>query len=202
MGRPEYPIIIQEEREIHRITFKRLLVDLSSAFNVERGLIYTLKLLFIRPSLLMDLYLHEGRFKIFNAFRLLVLTTALSLSVLYMIGAEALLSPIKQMTEIGEGQSLKQDQIEHIYLDWYNLILWTSIPIYAFFSYWFNRKQGYNYSEHLVVHTFYISIINLIFIPALLSALFIPFMTAMAIYFVSYFIYYIWMLHSWLRLRG
>ena len=62
--------------------------DVFSMFNIERGLVYTLKLLFSKPGVLLNLYLKEGRYLIFNSFRLLILTTAISLLAMRLISPE------------------------------------------------------------------------------------------------------------------
>ncbi|MEO9872047.1 hypothetical protein [Ekhidna sp.] len=164
----KYPIEVEEKRKINRITLKQSVLDLLNAFNIERGLIYTLKLLFVNPDKIVIFYLGEGRFRIFNVFRLLILTTAVSLFVMYLAGVDDLLLEFekgfnKGLTEKEEGQiGYLSGLMQQLFFDWYNLFLWIAIPIYGFFTFLFFPKKGYNYAEHLVIQSFYICALNVI----------------------------------------
>lgn len=155
----KYPIEITEKRIVKRITVKQSMVDFLDAFNIERGLIYTAKLLFLKPGELIRSYLTHGRYKIVNAFRLLIISTALSLIVISVVDSSSLLGNIDQ-----EAADIKETEILmlNLLIDWYNLILWMSIPIYAFISYLFFQKyESYNYAEHMVIQSFWISASNI-----------------------------------------
>lgn len=158
----KYPIEIIEKRTVKRITVKQSMIDFLDAFNVERGLIYTVKLLFLKPGELIRAYLTSGRYKIVNAFRLLIISTALSLLVISTIDSSSFLGKIDQ-----EAADTRETEllILNLLIDWYNLILWMSIPVYAFISYLFFRKyKKYNYAEHLVVQSFWLSASNILVI--------------------------------------
>ncbi|WP_421874508.1 hypothetical protein [Marinoscillum sp.] len=201
--RPDFPITIREERTIQRITVTGVVTDAISAFNIERGLIYTLKLLFTKPGRLLSLYLHDGRFRIFNAFRLLLLTTGLSLFLLYLLAPETFFTDFsKGFNDYGSDDQIDPKNLQNFFLDWYNLILWVAIPVYALFSYLFNRKAGYNYAEHLVMQTYQICAINVITI--LLVGLTIITSSSWILYvmLVISLTYYLWMLAAWMHKRG
>ncbi|MEM6643704.1 MAG: DUF3667 domain-containing protein [Bacteroidota bacterium] len=159
----KYPIQITENRKVKRITVWQSVADFLDAFNVERGLIYTIKLLFTRPGRLIRFYLEEGRYRVVNAFRLLIITTAVSLLLLnYSNSFEALYEV--QGSSDAEAQKVS-DLLGKIFRDWYNLIIWLSIPFYALFSFLLFRKyEKLNYAEHVVTQSFYISISNIIII--------------------------------------
>lgn len=164
----KYPIEVNETRKINRITIKQSFLDLLNAFNVERGLIYTLKLLFIRPGRIVRLYLAEGRYRIVNAFRLLILSTALSLFVMYLAGVDDFLMEFEKGFSQGFNDTQQGDAkyvgglMQKIFFDHYNLFLWISIPIYGVFAYLIFKRKGYNYAEHLVIQSFYICALNVI----------------------------------------
>ncbi len=167
----KYPLKVKEERTIKRITLKHTFYDFLDSFNIERGLIYTLKLLFANPGKAINLYLNEGRYKLFNVFRLLVISTAVSLFVMYLAGIDELVLAFEEEFSRGFNDSAKESgqQLEElkgfipqIFLDWYNLLLWIAIPQYAFLSYLFYQKSNLNYAEHLVIQTFHVSTINVI----------------------------------------
>ncbi len=155
----KYPIEVNDSRKVNRITFKQFVFDIAAAFNLERGLIYTIKLLILKPGKLMRDYLGAHRYLITNAFRLLVITTALSLVVFHLSGtADVLFDDIEaEINRANNDIELSAGLIKKTLFEWYHLFLWISIPIYALFSYVLFAKAGYNYAEHLVLQSYYIS---------------------------------------------
>lgn len=185
----QFPIEVTEKRIVRRITLKQSVADFLDAFNVERGLIYTIKRLLTQPGSLIRDYLTDGRFKIVNAFRLLIITTALSLVILNTTGIfENLFQGAEEQTvEEARGVQL----MNTLLTDWYNLALWLSIPSYALFSYLFFRKyKPFNYAEHLVMVSFYISINNLLVIAFLPFGYIMGFQLIFLAYFVCVLAYY------------
>lgn len=201
MEEHEFPIRVKEDREIKRITFKKFFIDVFSAFNVERGLVYTVKLLFSHPGNLVRLYLADGRFRVFNPFRLLIFTTAVSLFIMYLNANSEFIQSLETGLSDGSEEALQQELFQEILFDWYNLALWISIPIYGLMSYLFNRKTGYNYAEHMVAQTFYLCGINIINmlngITLLVSTLWI-----FVIVLLLTMIYYFWIIPQWLGGKG
>ncbi|MBR08818.1 MAG: hypothetical protein CMP48_14215 [Rickettsiales bacterium] len=196
----EYPIKVTDERLIKRITIMGVFSDVFSMFNIERGLVYTLKLLFSNPGVLLNLYLKEGRYLIFNSFRLLILTTAISLLAMRLISPEDFLRGFAEgMNNYDSPDQIDILEYEAWISDWYNLILWTAIPLYALFSYLFNRKQGYNYAEHVVMQSFHMSALNII------TTIFVVLVTLsnevwlMSVMLMALVVYYFWMLLAWLK---
>lgn len=159
----KYPIEITEKREVKRITVKQSITDFLDAFNVERGLIFTLKLLFAKPGKLVRFYLTNGRFKIVNAFRLLIITTTVSLIILnYTSSFQELYSVHGDNPEETEELS---NLMGKLFTDWYNLVLWAAIPCFALFGFLFLKKyERFNYAEHLVIQSFYFSASNIFYI--------------------------------------
>ena len=157
----KYPIESEEKRTINRITLRQSFNDFLNAFNVERGLIYTLRNLFTNPGELIRNYLGEGRYKVVNPFRLLILTTAVSLLVMYISDFQSVFNEMEEGFSKGFDKS-ETGYINEIMFDWYNLLLWISIPIFALCTFLLNRKSQYNYAENLVLQAFYFSGINLL----------------------------------------
>lgn len=199
-SKPNYPIEVTEQRVIKRFTIWGIVSDVVSGFNVERGLIYTLKLLFSRPGFLLRYYFHEGRFRVFNSFRLLILTTAVSVLAMYTIAPEDFLLAFGEgYNNVEDTTKLDMRAYEDWIYDWYNLILWTAIPIYALFSYLFNRKTGYNFAEHMITQSFHVSALNIIttifvILTALTSQEWLIIMM-----FLMMVVYYFWLLRAWLE---
>ncbi|WP_425390539.1 hypothetical protein [Ekhidna sp.] len=199
----KYPIEVEEKRTINRITFKQTIADFLNAFNVERGLIYTFKLLFSNPGELIRIYLADGRFKIVNAFRLLILTTALSLLVLYLSGVDSMVSEFTR--GFNEGISDKEfssQSFQQLFSDYYNLFLWISIPCYGLMTFLFFRKSAYNYAEHMVANCFYLSGINIIYCLILPLILILNLSTAFLITIILSALYYFYLFSQFLQSRS
>lgn len=203
MEKKDFPVVVKEEREIKRITFAKFFEDLFSAFNVERGLVYTVKMLFWKPGKLVNLYLYDGRYRVFNSFRLLFLSTAISLFVFYLTSSTSFFDGFQEGLMEGAEQDMKLQtgSFQDIFFDWYNLLLWIAIPIYGFFAYLFNRKSGYNYAEHMVAQSFFLSGSNIIYLLTLLVLVF-PSTTLLVIVTLSALLYYFWIIPQWLGGKG
>ena len=199
----KYPIEVEETRQINRITFRQTMTDALNAFNIERGLIYTMKLLFVNPRKIIDEYLYEGRYTIVNAFRLLVLTSAVSLFVIWVFGLDTMMLDFQEGynmagTDADAEEAAKEAAkvagiMTQLFLDWYNLFLWISIPVYGFFTYLFFMKSDYNYAEHLVIQSFYICALNLITIaifPLYFLTDQVAMINLMLLISVAYFFYF------------
>ncbi len=196
-----YPIEVTEKRTVKRVTVRQSFADFLDAFNVERGLVFTVKLLLVKPGKLIRFYLNEGRFKIVNAFRLLIITTAVSLVLLSFTNS------FEQFYSV-QGDSLEQTEelsqyMNTLFTDWYNLILWLSIPCYALASWLLLKKfERFNYAEHLVIQTFFISLNNLIVIAFIPFGFLIGWQEVFAISLVFGFIYYIFLFLDIFRQRN
>jgi len=184
----KFPIETTEKRTVKRITIKQTIIDFLDAFNVERGIVYTVKMLFYKPGMLIRYYLGEGRFKIVNAFRLLIITTALSLIVLSMTDA---FQTFFQLNSDSEAPDEYTALVNQLYADWYNLMLWLSIPCFAFFSFLlFKKYESFNYAEHIVIVSFFTSGTNIIGIVLLPLGYFIGLQVAFILSLIISFLYY------------
>ena len=187
-----YPIEITEKRTVKRITVKQSMTDFLDAFNVERGLVYTVKLLFKQPGSLIRFYLTEGRFKIVNAFRLLIISTALSLILLSFTDSFQLFYNVSGDSDAATAQM--QEFMNRLFTDWYNLILWLSIPAYASCSFLLLKKyESFNYAEHMVIQSFLVSVSNILVILFLPFGYLIGFEIAFALSFVIGVVYYFYL---------
>lgn len=190
----KYPIEIKDTRSIKRITIKNSIEDFLNAFNMERGLIYTLKLLFLKPGFMIRHYLTEGRYKIVNVFRLLIISTTLSALLLNLTDSYELVYGVQAKGDTPEETQKLTEFIKMLYTDWYNLIIWVSIPAYALFSYLFLRKyEAFNYAEHLVIHSFIISISNFCLLVLFSLGYLVDFDVAFGISFIISVVYYFFM---------
>ena len=195
-----YPIEITEKRTVKRITVQQSMTDFLDAFNVERGLVYTVKMLFKRSGSLIRFYLTEGRYKIVNAFRLLIISTAFSLILLSFTDSFQLFYNVTGDTAAETSEM--ERFMNTLFTDWYNLILWLSIPAYATCSFLLLKKyEPFNYAEHMVIQSFLVSVSNILIIVFLPFGYLIGFELAFAIAFFVGVAYYFYMFSDLYRQR-
>ncbi len=163
----EYPLEVINTHSVERMTFGKLIKDIGSAFNVERGLVYTIKMLFINPGGVIRNFLYEGRHKVFHPVRFLVISSALSFLFLSLLdNTEFRNDFITGWNSYGEKDSETLDKMISIFNDlfenYFNLIIWFQIPVFGTFTYLLFKKSGFNFTENLVWWTYITSVINLI----------------------------------------
>ncbi len=164
----KYPILHQESREIKRINFKNGTSYILDALNVQKGWLYTLKSLFLNPGNLIKYYLGEGRYYTTSPWKLLFLTTAISLFFLIQFDLNSLFTSqfIEGMNESGAGIEKIDTEIFAYFNDYYNIILWSSIPVFAL-AFFLILRRSFNYFEHVIIYTYYLVISNIFFIVLL-----------------------------------
>lgn len=156
---------VTEDRVIHRITFPRVIDSIVDAFNLDRGLVYTLRRLFTVPGKLVADYLYEGRHHYTPPFRMLIVSTTL---VVLLINYSSTGFDVLQVRP--EGATDEQAQMAmDMMTNYYNLLIWPFIPIMALFTWLFNRRSGYNYAENVVYQTYFSVIGNLLYVLMLLD---------------------------------
>ncbi|GEM_PF-1111660 len=224
--------VVREERRLKRFDLKNAFSSIMESFNLERGLWYTLVSLIKSPGSSTRHYLQDGRLRYVSPFRLLVVSTTLLVLIFNSsgfsdgftfgfengalentetiseaqfktglklgAGIEGDLNPEKQ-AKVNE----KAEAVGAFFTNYFNLIIWLYIPIVAFFTWLFNRKQELNYAEHLIFNTFYTSVINLLTLVFFFGSL-IDMGIVYGFYLVlsvGYFVYYYRDLFhkSWLR---
>ncbi len=136
-----------------------------------------------------------------NAFRLLIISTTISLIMLNLTNSMEFFYTVTGDSE-AETQKLSE-ALGKLFTDWYNLFLWLSIPVYAFFSFLlFKRYEKFNYAEHLVIISFFVSVSNILTIVFLPFGYFIGYKLAFLISFTIGIIYYFFLLFDLFRKRS
>ena len=171
-----------EKPKLERITMQKIFGFILDIFNLEKGLIYTVKELTINPGKAVRAYLFEDREKLVKPFRYLILSTAIMafLTINY-IGFEN--SEFLQGLEAGytmSGGEKEKDEVfvkkmDQLVIDfktafskYYNSFIIFSVPFYALAFLWFLRSPKLNYAEHLVLVSYLIahqSVLNILMTP-------------------------------------
>jgi len=206
---------VTQERKVRRFSLTNIGSSLLDAFNLEYGLLFTLKEFILRPGKSTRSYLGEGRLRFFSPFRLLFITTALLLILMqfyvdskdfeegFKLGASG--SAENWDAEADAEASRISRRIFELFQEYYNILIWLYIPVVSFFSWLFNfRKGGFNYAEHVVFNTCYTSIVNVFSVIMALGYYLDISTVSSIIYLVLSIIYFAWYYRdlfnkSWIR---
>lgn len=181
-----------QKADIHRLTIKHAIHDFFHSFtHVDRGILFLMKELFLRPGIVAKEYVEGRRKKYFNPYQYLLITVAVAafLSVNF-----SLMGPKADANVITPGIQNFGLQYNVFIYKYFNLIQLISVPLLALFSWLFYKKSGYNYAENLVLNTFLGAERTLMYI------LLTPFLyffnhhwyITIGVYYAAWLIYYGW----------
>ena len=136
--------------------------------SVDRGLLYTLRSLALRPGRMLRDYLAGQRAPYVKPLVLLMLMTALLLFVSHMAGSEPMAA------EARSGESAGQRKMREALVGWVNanfaLVTLVLLPIEAAaFKLAFRRFREVNYAEWLVITAYLNAMTSLLWIGTLLA---------------------------------
>ena len=136
-----------------RFTLKHLINLVFDSFNVEKGLFYTVKLLFTKPGKLINDYV-EGRTKDFyNPLKYLILIASINaiLMLWFNIFETNIANTNEFLGEDREGTKLQLIITEYIktYLNIFTILV---LPFYSLISKWIFKKYNLYYAEHLIIN--------------------------------------------------
>lgn len=161
-----------------RLTLKKINHDVFSiVMDVEKGLLHTIKMLFVSPGTVVRDYIGGKTVPYYHPFRYLVIWVTFSVALNLALGLYD-----RQQTEIqsliGVSQServtKKQQEMQQEMKKYLNILPLFLVPFAALTSYWFFRRKGWNYAEHLVLNAYIQGQLALIGIPILLLSLVLP----------------------------
>lgn len=165
--------------------------------NFERGILYSLRELTLRPRKFVENYINGDRRRSVNPYRFLFLTTALvaflSLNFVFVserfevqattnetghvnisLGPASENSvPLKEMLDNIENESEQASLLSFIerlsayFNSWLNTLFLLCVPIQALFTYLFFRKRKWNYAEHFTANCLFFAWANILFVVAM-----------------------------------
>jgi hypothetical protein len=150
-----------QDAKVARLNFSTILSELTeSVFQMNKGLLFTLKEMTVRPGHSVRDYINGRRVKHFKP-----IAYAFTLSTLYFLVSkffdantilnDAIEGVLLGATDAADGNlsSEFQGKLDVIKTN-YALLMLVLIPVYALGSYIAFKGTGYNYLEHLVLTAF------------------------------------------------
>ncbi|MDU1889892.1 MAG: DUF3667 domain-containing protein [Dysgonomonas sp.] len=141
---------------VKRIDLHYLLHEIQhSIFHVDKGILYTIKELLLRPGIALRNYIAGNRSSFFKPFAFVLILGAVYGFIAHFFN----LYPENEVLSMSEqGNSVKfleyyGTTIKLVY-DNYSFVMLALVPFAALASYIFFRRNGYNYWEHLVVNSY------------------------------------------------
>lgn len=141
-----------------RITVRYIFGELVNIVtNIDRGFLYTVKMMFIAPGAMIRYYLDGQTRRYYPPLRFLILLVTISVAINLGLGVfDQQQSEIQSMVATPENEQIaaKQQEMNQEIKKYLNVIPLLMIPLLALFSFLFFRKKPWNYAEHLVLHAF------------------------------------------------
>jgi Protein of unknown function (DUF3667) len=119
-----------------------------SVFHVDKGILYTLKELFLRPGHTIGGYLAGKRKRHFPPLSLILVLAAVY-SVLF-----AFFKPDMSAFAVNPQSQKTMELITELMTSKYALFELTLLPLVSFWSWLLMRKYGHNFVEHVVINAF------------------------------------------------
>jgi hypothetical protein len=159
---------VQRTKVIKRLTFKNMAYEIADAFNLDKGLVYTLKGLTIRPAQTIREYLDTGRDLVTNPMKyfLLIVGSILLLASQngYFTNNQDFIRGFQNGMTSSDGEPISEkkakmfeaivDTYNKYFVSYQNIWFIVTIIFTSFFTYLFFKKRGYNFIEHNVINTY------------------------------------------------
>ena len=134
----------------HRFSLKHIFSHdfVHGVFHLDKGLLYTVRELLVRPGHSIREYIEGKRVRHFNYFTLILLILTLGV-VLEQF------TPVNP-TDIFESVRSNEDIVAFMEMirEYPKVFVLATIPLYAIFSWVFFRKAQLNFAEHLVLNSY------------------------------------------------
>lgn len=143
-----------QNSSLNRFQVKNLWRDILKILNLEKGILFTVYALTVRPGETINQFLFEDRSKLTKPFPFLIVTvtiiTFLTVNFLDLEGAFMAGANVSD-TEQDPAKMKYFETLGDMFMQGYNIIQLLSVPFLAFASYLMFRSHRYNYAEHVVI---------------------------------------------------
>lgn len=138
-----------QKSSTHRYSLKHFIEHdfIHGVWHVDKGILFTVKELFIRPGNSVREYILGKRANYFSFVTLLLLTITISAILSHY-------SSLDFKSLVSKDEQNMMGSVEKLFTTYPKIVLLISIPINSIFSYIWFRKAGFNYSEHLVLNSY------------------------------------------------
>lgn len=172
-----------EGKPLERISMKMIYRSIMEALNLERGILYTILGLSIRPGMALKEYLYQDRSRMVHPVRLLVVVVTLATiaTISFLTQADfveafqqgaARNGGMNSMEELDpklkEFMTLYMNNMAIANLKFFNIYLMLGVPLAALATLIFYKRKEYNFAEHLVINAYIYSnttVLYLLFTP-------------------------------------
>lgn len=178
-----------------RITIKHLFEITIDSFNIQRGLIFTIKLMFTNPGELINGYLNGRTKDFYNPLKYLLL--AASISALLMLSLnlyDANMENTNELMGIDEKTTKLQMEVNAYIKKFLHMVALLSLPFFGLVSKWMFKKHKLYYAEHLTINSYLFAQITIIQVFTILLVYFVPFLLKYmlainSVVFIAYYTY-------------
>lgn len=152
-----------------RITMQKIWEYILSIFNLERGLLYTMQQMTIRPGQAINEFLFtEKRKKHIKPVSFLILTATVSTFITLKLMAQDInITGIDIDARVNDSLFVQEliGKFNNLIGKYFNLFQIIKIPFLSLGTYWLFKKSKFNFAEHLVINSYiygYLSIFIII----------------------------------------
>lgn len=192
-----------------RLTLKNLFQHLSETFfNYDNKLLQTIISLFVNPHLVIDSYVKGVRKKYINPISFFAINLTISGVYIFIFQKyyrDLLLSAFKVNTDVPEVQTKINEMIFSLVFDYSSILNSAFIPIIALISFIVFINKKYNYTEHIVVYLYTMSLFSIVTsVVTLIIVVINPkfYATTSGILYVLALIYHCLLLKKLFKLNG
>ena len=169
-----------QQQNQERFNLRTIFQSILDNFNVNKGFIKTYRLLTTQPGQSIRNFLLGDRNLLTKPFQLLVVSTAIvAFFTIKLLPSDEFVRGFEEgynqtahelplsMEEKEKNQEKIKElnaKISDMLNRYFNLLILLSIPFLSLATYWFFKKCGYNYAEHIVFNSYILSYQNLIYL--------------------------------------
>ncbi len=154
-----------QRAKVKRITNSSVMEEIRERlFHLNQGFFFTFLELLRRPGPAIREYIEGKRVVHFKPVKFLLWATALNFLVFHLVGLDKdIIHAISEHQGAAQSAGARafQAAFSQYIFDHPAIIIFLLIPNIAFFSWWYFRKQGYNYAEHFVLNAYLMGEVSL-----------------------------------------
>lgn len=173
----------EERQALKRIKLTNLFEYLLNTVNLERGLLYSIRELLLRPGRSIREYLFEDRTKLTKPFKLLILIVSVATFLTLQITPKEGQTNFIEGIESGYFQANEKDKaaldatkkeyrtflinVTNSIKKYLNLLFMLNIPIMSIATFFIFKQSKFYFAEHLVINSYVYSVLTLMYIATI-----------------------------------